>query len=292
MGLSNGVVSDRLQIADEEKLDRKISVSLKNSEPINQRIEKLRNSSIDDVTESPSKELDLENKGTVQLIQNQLKEQSSQDSAEESTNNVSEMAKNLAALRSKLVKAPVSSEQTEEVPEQPPPPKKKETVTDWMMVLIKNKRKLEIKDWDFRDLTSRDDDDVFNFTAVDSGPSGGHPPPPPPPPPPMGGGMIPPPPPPPPPPPGGAPPPPPPPPPGMAALKNNLNDGFMTYPPKGKKTIRLFWRQFNPVPQALLKKNQLDNTIWKSLMDVKLDTRKLETLFESRGKDFLPRVSV
>ncbi|XP_071823569.1 uncharacterized protein [Apostichopus japonicus] len=269
---------------EDDKMNRKVSVSLRNTATVDQRIEKLRISSIDEVPQSP-KEIDLENQGSVQQLQDQLTKQGSQDSSEGAPTNVSQLAKSLADLKNNLNKTPVPPKPAEEVVEQPTP-KRKETVTDWMMVLIKNKRKLEIKDWDFRDLTSKDDDNVFSFTEMDSK-SGSVPPPPPPmggppPPPPPPGGM---PPPPPPPPPMGGPPPPPPP----IGSKNITKEGYMTYPPKGKKTIRLFWRQFTPVPETLLKKNKLDNTIWKSLVDVKLDTRKLETLFESRGKDFLPR---
>lgn len=288
LSLQNGGLLDVHPAGSEEddKMNRKVSVSLRNTATVDQRIEKLRISSIDEVPQSP-KEIDLENQGSVQQLQDQLTKQGSQDSSEGAVTNVSQLAKSLADLKNNLNKTPVPPKPVEEVVEQPTP-KRKETVTDWMMVLIKNKRKLEIKDWDFNDLTSRDDDNVFSFTEMDSK-SGSVPPPPPmggpPPPPPLPGGM---PPPPPPPPPMGGPPPPPPP----IGSKNITKGGYMTYPPKGKKTIRLFWRQFTPVPETLLKKNKLDNTIWKSLVDVKLDTRKLETLFESRGKDFLPRVSI
>ncbi|PIK48101.1 putative FH1/FH2 domain-containing protein 3 [Apostichopus japonicus] len=284
LSLQNGGLLDVHPAGSEEddKMNRKVSVSLRNTATVDQRIEKLRISSIDEVPQSP-KEIDLENQGSVQQLQDQLTKQGSQDSSEGAVTNVSQLAKSLADLKNNLNKTPVPPKPAEEVVEQPTP-KRKETVTDWMMVLIKNKRKLEIKDWDFNDLTSRDDDNVFSFTEMDSK-SGSVPPPPP-----MGG------PPPPhlyqgecttstPPPPMGGPPPPPPP----IGSKNITKGGYMTYPPKGKKTIRLFWRQFTPVPETLLKKNKLDNTIWKSLVDVKLDTRKLETLFESRGKDFLPR---
>ncbi|EDO36709.1 predicted protein [Nematostella vectensis] len=132
--------------------------------------------------------------------------------------------------------------------------------------MITLKRSLIIKDFDFTDLV--DEDDVDALDAVDAHDEqdarppnpffGGIPPPPP------GGGMFPPPPP--PPPGGGVPGPPKPPPPGNLSTLNK------------KKMVRLFWQEVKNSPLI----NGVNKTIWGSIDQVDIDTKKLEHLFENK----------
>ncbi|XP_055892651.1 FH1/FH2 domain-containing protein 3-like isoform X7 [Biomphalaria glabrata] len=170
----------------------------------------------------------------------------------------------------------------------PEPEKKTESDLQWDRIQRRLKRQLMIKDMDFTDLKDEDDEDVFSPPKMFLDNSFGPPPPPGmpplPPPPPMGG--MPPPPPPPgcvPPPPGGFPPPPPPPggrgpPPPPAS-----NSPALPPPPganlkKNKKTVRLHWRTLGVEPHPSLK----GEIIWKQLVPIKIDTDKLEHLFETK----------
>ncbi|PIK34543.1 hypothetical protein BSL78_28631 [Apostichopus japonicus] len=94
LSLQNGGLLDVHPAGSEEddKMNRKVSVSLRNTATVDQRIEKLRISSIDEVPQSP-KEIDLENQGSVQQLQDQLTKQGSQDSSEGAVTNVSQLAK-------------------------------------------------------------------------------------------------------------------------------------------------------------------------------------------------------
>jgi len=117
--------------------------------------------------------------------------------------------------------------------------------------------------------------------------------PPPPPPPPFGGGL----PPPPPPPPfmGGGMPPPPPPPPFSAGLppppppSGGLPGGVA----KGKKTVRLHWKEAKT--EFFLPSGRSTDTIWsklnKELGQVKVDSEKVEQLFESKAIELKIKVS-
>lgn len=168
---------------------------------------------------------------------------------------------------------------------------KTESDLQWDKLQRKMHRPLKIKDLDFTDLADDEDTDVFAPAPFAGGPPlpGGAPPPPPPmpgmgiPPPPPGFG----PPPPPPPPGGGVPPPPPmmggpvvpvvdlPPPPG-ATLK------------KKKKTLKLHWKTVQPeIPHPSTK----GDTIWKDLLDVKVDPEKIEHLFEAHKSEIKQKVS-
>ncbi|XP_056013907.1 FH1/FH2 domain-containing protein 3-like isoform X5 [Ostrea edulis] len=183
-------------------------------------------------------------------------------------------------------------------PAQPVEVKKTESDIQWDKLLQKLHRPLKIKDLDFTDLKDSEDEDVFSPPKVAFNPALGPPPPPgmvpPPPPPPMGG--IPPPPPPPmggipPPPPFGAPPPPPPPPGGIPSPGGSprLDTPNVNLPPppgstlkKVKKTIKLHWRTVQPEKPHPSTKGE---TIWKDILNVKVDPDKLEHLFETRSTE-------
>uniref|UniRef100_A0A8C5EM26 FH1/FH2 domain-containing protein 3-like n=1 Tax=Gouania willdenowi TaxID=441366 RepID=A0A8C5EM26_GOUWI len=172
---------------------------------------------------------------------------------------------------------------TEPPPPPPPPPPKKESDTIWDQLLA-SPRELRIRDINFTDLTEEDDKDILD--AVLMGGCGDLPPPPPPltcfphlpPPPPMFGSCP--------------PPPPmigisrPPPPPSFSAS--------MPVPPppeppmfnKKKKTIRLFWSEVRlPVLSPVVPNFFLCHSFWTKLEPVKLDTAKLEHLFETKSKE-------
>ncbi|KAA0709898.1 FH1/FH2 domain-containing protein 3 [Triplophysa tibetana] len=154
----------------------------------------------------------------------------------------------------------------------PPPPPKKESDCIWDQ-LMATPRELRIGDIDFTDLRDEEDQDVLDTGSLTSRDL---PPPPPcpfklPPPPPMFG----------------CPPPPPmfnirapPPPPSFSTS---------TPPPlqsplfqKKKKTIRLFWTEVRPADWTHRRSQE---SLWSILEPVKLDTSKLETLFESKSKE-------
>uniref|UniRef100_I3JAT1 Formin homology 2 domain containing 3a n=1 Tax=Oreochromis niloticus TaxID=8128 RepID=I3JAT1_ORENI len=146
--------------------------------------------------------------------------------------------------------------------EPPAPPPKKESDTIWDQLLA-SPRELRIGDINFTDLTEEDDKDILDAVLMGGC---GELPPLCPPPPPLFGGMR------------------PPPPPSFNAL--------IPVPPppepplfnKKKKTIRLFWSEVR-------KKHTCYNFIrsgesfWSKLEPVKLDTAKLEHLFESKSKE-------
>uniref|UniRef100_A0A8C4NLE8 Formin homology 2 domain containing 3a n=1 Tax=Dicentrarchus labrax TaxID=13489 RepID=A0A8C4NLE8_DICLA len=182
-----------------------------------------------------------------------------------------------------LIKDLVSPHPNLECPanEPPPPPPKKESDTIWDQLLA-SPRELRIGDINFTDLTEDDDKNILD--AVLMGGCSDLPPPPPPPPclprfpppPPMLGSCP--------------PPPPligmmrPPPPPCLSAP--------MPVPPppepplfnKKKKTIRLFWSEVSQDSQYSSYKRSGDS-LWSKLEPVKLDTAKLEHLFESKSKE-------
>nr|XP_046273254.1 FH1/FH2 domain-containing protein 3 isoform X6 [Scatophagus argus] len=166
--------------------------------------------------------------------------------------------------------------------EPPPPPPKKESDTIWDQLLA-NPRELRIGDINFTDLTEDDDKDILD--AVLMGGCGDLPPPPPlpiciprfPPPPPMLGSC---------------PPPPPlfgimrPPPPPSLSAHNPVPPP--PEPPlfnKKKKTIRLFWSEVRPTESQYRDYKWSGDSLWSKLEPVKLDTAKLEHLFESKSKE-------
>uniref|UniRef100_A0A3Q2WZY2 FH1/FH2 domain-containing protein 3-like n=1 Tax=Haplochromis burtoni TaxID=8153 RepID=A0A3Q2WZY2_HAPBU len=166
--------------------------------------------------------------------------------------------------------------------EPPPPPPKKESDTIWDQLLA-SPRELRIGDINFTDLTEEDDKDILDAVLMGGcGELPPLPPPPPciprfPPPPPMLGSCP--------------PPPPlfgsmrPPPPPSFNAL--------IPVPPppepplfnKKKKTIRLFWSEVRPTDCQYRDYKRSGESFWSKLEPVKLDTAKLEHLFETKSKE-------
>ncbi|CAC5419761.1 FH1/FH2 domain-containing protein 3,FH1/FH2 domain-containing protein 1 [Mytilus coruscus] len=175
-------------------------------------------------------------------------------------------------------------------PNEPPKPKPTspeivltESDLQWDKLKKRLHRPLKIKDLDFTDLCDDEDIDVFAPVPFAGGPPGigGIPPPPPPfgiggpppPPPPPGMGI-------PPPPslPGGIPPPPP--------MFGGTSQNAVNLPPapgstlkKKKKTLKLHWKEVKPEQPHPVTKGE---TVWKDLIDVKVDPDKLEHLFETR----------
>jgi len=211
------------------------------------------------------------------------------------------------------VSRPATTATTE--PKPPPAPAKSAADLQWEEIERTVKRPLYIRDVDFTDLTEADDVNYLkaqlSTSSQAAGPSttsqpfrlppppgvppppplmaGGIPlPPPPPPPPPMGGGL---PPPPPPPPMGGGMPPPPPPPPvlgGAAPPPPGLAGGI-----KNKKTVKLHWHEAKY--EFLTPSGRSADTIWskmtRELGQVKVDSERLEHLFESRAVELKTKVS-
>ncbi|XP_030639130.1 FH1/FH2 domain-containing protein 3 [Chanos chanos] len=166
-----------------------------------------------------------------------------------------------------------------------PVPPKKESDYIWDQLLAVP-RQLRIKEMDFTDLSEEDDVDILNVGDV-IGPGDLTPPPPPPPclptfppPPPLFGC------PPPPPIPGMMPPPPPfapmsPPHVGSPQLARGDTPLFQ----KKKKTIRLFWNEVRPTDWQCQNHKRSRDSLWSKLEPVKLDTAKLEHLFETKCKE-------
>uniref|UniRef100_A0A8C0FV54 Formin homology 2 domain containing 3 n=1 Tax=Bubo bubo TaxID=30461 RepID=A0A8C0FV54_BUBBB len=173
---------------------------------------------------------------------------------------------------------------SEQVPEKTPAQPKKESDYIWDQ-LMANPRELKIKDMDFTDLGEEDDVDVLD---MDMGPGDSLVPPPPPPPSFLGL------PPPPPPPLFGCPPPPPPSanllaPPPLFSTPQGLGSPQV---PRGqpafikkKKTIRLFWNEVRPFEWQCKNNKRCREFLWSKLEPIKVDTSKLEHLFESKSKE-------
>uniref|UniRef100_A0A8C4JN21 Formin homology 2 domain containing 3 n=1 Tax=Dromaius novaehollandiae TaxID=8790 RepID=A0A8C4JN21_DRONO len=177
----------------------------------------------------------------------------------------------------------------EQVPEKTPAQPKKESDYIWDQ-LMANPRELKIKDMDFTDLGEEDDVDVLD---MDMGPGDSLVPPPPPPPSFLGL------PPPPPPPLFGCPPPPPPsanllaPPPLFSTPQGLGSPQVSRGQPafiKKKKTIRLFWNEVRPFEWQCKNNKRCREFLWSKLEPIKVDTSKLEHLFESKSKE-LPKTA-
>ncbi|XP_056154438.1 FH1/FH2 domain-containing protein 3 [Lampris incognitus] len=164
----------------------------------------------------------------------------------------------------------------------PPPPPKKESDTIWDQLLA-SPRELRIGDINFTDLTDEDDKDILDAGLM--GGCGELPPPPPPlpciphlpPPPPMLGSC-------------------PPPPPMLGMMRPPPPPSFsspaLAPPPleaplfnKKKKTIRLFWSEVRPSEWQYQDYRHGGDSLWSKLETVKLDTAKLEHLFETKSKE-------
>uniref|UniRef100_A0A4W3ID49 Formin homology 2 domain containing 1 n=1 Tax=Callorhinchus milii TaxID=7868 RepID=A0A4W3ID49_CALMI len=150
-------------------------------------------------------------------------------------------------------------------------PLKKESEYMWDQ-LETSPRVLKIKDLDFTDLREEEDVDVLDgdtfapneLMGQSPAPtSGGSRIPPPPPPPPLPGCPL-----------------PPPPPPPPLPFKDPPS-GF----PKKRKTVKLFWKELKQSEGPFKSCKFGRGTVWASLDQVKVDTSKLEHLFESRAKE-------
>ncbi|XP_010882934.2 FH1/FH2 domain-containing protein 3 [Esox lucius] len=173
---------------------------------------------------------------------------------------------------------------------------KKESDYIWDQ-LMASPRELRIKEMDFTDLAEEDDLDILDVDSVMTGSSDRMIPPPPPPPclsaipppPPLGlfgspllppvPGMM-----------GKMPPPPPFMPPGHAQAypgSPQLSRGTGEPPlfQKKKKTIRLFWNEVRPMDGQYKNHKRCKESLWSKLEPVKVDTSKLEHLFETKSKE-------
>ncbi|XP_069393088.1 FH1/FH2 domain-containing protein 3 isoform X6 [Paralichthys olivaceus] len=163
-----------------------------------------------------------------------------------------------------------------------PPKKESDYIWDQLMA---SPRELRIKEIDFTDLREEDDLDILDMDSM-MGSSDLIPPPPPPlcnaalppppplfgcpPPPPMLGKMM------------------PPPPPFMIPIpppSPQLSRGEVPLFQKKKKTIRLFWNEVRPVDWQCKSHKFCKESLWSKLEPIKLDTSKLEQLFESKSKE-------
>ncbi|XP_059563114.1 FH1/FH2 domain-containing protein 3 isoform X11 [Myotis daubentonii] len=185
-----------------------------------------------------------------------------------------------------LGRGPVSSDTQPDdtVPEKASPQPKTESDHIWDQ-LMANPRELRIQDMDFTDLGEEDDIDVLD---VDLG--HGAAPGPPPPPPPTFLGL-----------------PPPPPPPLLDSVPPPPIPGNLLAPPpvfnapqglgwpqvprgqpaftKKKKTIRLFWNEVRPFEWPCKNNRRCREFLWSKLEPIKVDTSRLEHLFESKSKE-------
>uniref|UniRef100_A0A8C3WT42 Formin homology 2 domain containing 3 n=1 Tax=Catagonus wagneri TaxID=51154 RepID=A0A8C3WT42_9CETA len=151
--------------------------------------------------------------------------------------------------------------------------------------LMANPRELRIQDMDFTDLGEEDDVDVLDVDLGHREAPG-----PPPPPPPTFLGL-----------------PPPPPPPLLDSVPPPPVPGNLLAPPpvfnapqglgwpqvprgqpaftKKKKTIRLFWNEVRPFEWPCKNNGRCREFLWSKLEPIKVDTSKLEHLFESKSKE-------
>ncbi|XP_045314571.1 FH1/FH2 domain-containing protein 3 isoform X12 [Leopardus geoffroyi] len=177
------------------------------------------------------------------------------------------------------------AEPNDKVPEKASAQQKTESDYIWDQ-LMANPRELRIQDMDFTDLGEEDDVDVLD---VDLGPREA--PGPPPPPPPTFLGL-----------------PPPPPPPLLDSVPPPPVPGNLLAPPppvfnapqglgwpqvprgqpaftKKKKTIRLFWNEVRPFEWPCKNNRRCREFLWSKLEPIKVDTSRLEHLFESKSKE-------
>ncbi|KAK9958219.1 hypothetical protein ABG768_012393 [Culter alburnus] len=204
------------------------------------------------------------------------------DKKVENQSNVRAFAERFGDLVKGLTSPPIETQ--EPPPQPPPPPPKKESDCIWDQ-LMASPRDLRIGDIDFTDLGDEDDQDVLDSgSLLSSGDLLAPPPPPPcpfnlPAPPPMFA----------------CPPPPPvfsirmpPPPPCFSNQAPPPPQQQAEQPPlfqKKKKTIRLFWSEVRPADWIFRNHKRSQESLWSRLEPVKLDTSKLEHLFESKSKE-------
>uniref|UniRef100_A0A2K5XHZ9 Formin homology 2 domain containing 3 n=1 Tax=Mandrillus leucophaeus TaxID=9568 RepID=A0A2K5XHZ9_MANLE len=141
--------------------------------------------------------------------------------------------------------------------------------------LMANPRELRIQDMDFTDLGEEDDIDVLDVDLGHREAPGPPPPPPPPlldsiPPPPVPGNLL------------------APPPPVFNAPQglgwSQVPRGQPTFTKK-KKTIRLFWNEVRPFDWPCKNNRRCREFLWSKLEPIKVDTSRLEHLFESKSKE-------
>ncbi|XP_053427079.1 FH1/FH2 domain-containing protein 3 isoform X6 [Nycticebus coucang] len=177
------------------------------------------------------------------------------------------------------------SEPNDKVPEIAPAQLKTESDYIWDQ-LMANPRELRIQDMDFTDLGEEDDIDVLDMDLGHREAPG-----PPPPPPPTFLGL-----------------PPPPPPPLLDSVPPPPTPGNLLAPPppvfnapqglgwsqvprgqptftKKKKTIRLFWNEVRPFEWPCKNNRRCREFLWSKLEPIKVDTSRLEHLFESKSKE-------
>uniref|UniRef100_A0A9J8BCB2 FH1/FH2 domain-containing protein 3-like n=1 Tax=Cyprinus carpio carpio TaxID=630221 RepID=A0A9J8BCB2_CYPCA len=174
------------------------------------------------------------------------------DKKVENQSNVRAFAERFGDIVKGLTSPPIETHE----PPPPLPPPKKESDCIWDQ-LMASPRDLRIGDIDFTDLGDEDDED-----ALDSGSlyNSGDLLAPPPPPPPCPFNL------------------PAPPPPQQEAEQPPLFQ-------KRKKTIRLFWSEVRPADWIYRNHKRSQESLWSRLEPVKVDTAKLEHLFESKSKE-------
>ncbi|XP_032101305.1 FH1/FH2 domain-containing protein 3 isoform X6 [Sapajus apella] len=177
------------------------------------------------------------------------------------------------------------TEPNDKIPETAPVQLKTESDYIWDQ-LMANPRELRIQDMDFTDLGEEDDIDVLDVDLGHREAPG-----PPPPPPPTFLGL-----------------PPPPPPPLLDSVPPPPVPGNLLAPPppvfnapqglgwsqvprgqptftKKKKTIRLFWNEVRPFDWPCKNNRRCREFLWSKLEPIKVDTSRLEHLFESKSKE-------
>nr|XP_044990686.1 FH1/FH2 domain-containing protein 3 [Jaculus jaculus] len=180
---------------------------------------------------------------------------------------------------------PPDAESTDKGPDSAPAQLKTESDYIWDQ-LMANPRELRIQDMDFTDLGEEDDIDVLDVDLGHREAPG-----PPPPPPPTFLGL-----------------PPPPPPPLLDSVPPPPVPGNLLAPPppvfsapqglgwaqvprgqpaftKKKKTIRLFWNEVRPFEWPCKSNRRCREFLWSKLEPIKVDTSRLEHLFESKSKE-------
>ncbi|XP_026088091.1 FH1/FH2 domain-containing protein 3-like isoform X2 [Carassius auratus] len=213
--------------------------------------------------------------------QEEISTKSEGDEKVENQSNVRAFAERFGDVVKGLTSPPIETHE----PPPPPPPPKKESDCIWDQ-LMASPRELRIGDIDFTDLGDEDDEDALDSGSLYNSGNLLAPPPPPPPcpfnlpaPPPMFG----------------CPPPPPmfsirvpPPPPCFSIQAPPPPQQEAEQPPlfqKRKKTIRLFWSEVRPADWIYRNHKRSQESLWSRLEPVKVDTAKLEHLFESKSKE-------
>uniref|UniRef100_A0A8D8VVZ3 FH1/FH2 domain-containing protein 3 n=1 Tax=Cacopsylla melanoneura TaxID=428564 RepID=A0A8D8VVZ3_9HEMI len=220
------------------------------------------------IQDSPSDDTGLKNKrecSVKDLTQKLSNLHSPSDKLNTNNSMVGEMKGIISKAKEGLAKSQSRGELKSPTVDSPGPKmpeiKKSETDLHWEELLKSTTKVLVLCDLDFSDLHSDEDRDILAPTHVANGV-----PPPPPPcgvPPPQPMGM-------------GAPPPVP-----------NMVGGNTLTGNKTKKTVKLFWKEVREDPIVISKLKS--SLIWDELSPVKVDTQKLEHLFESRAKDLISK---